>query len=82
MIRCSYPACSWQSIAASAAGARQQYAEHLVATHAERVDAEIPEGMVQVRIDADDEWRTMTAEQATAFHQAVHAADDEDGGDR
>lgn len=76
MIRCSYPDCAWQSIAPSDAGARRQYAEHVVDAHTEEVEADVPEGSVQVRIDADDDWRTMTATQASAFHRAVHEADD------
>ncbi|MFB6188770.1 MAG: hypothetical protein ABEI57_02700 [Halapricum sp.] len=76
MIRCPHPGCVWQSIAASQAGARQQYADHLVEAHADRVEADIPDGMVQVRVDEEDDWRTMTPEQARAFHRGVHETDD------
>lgn len=77
MVRCTHPTCGWQSIAASAAGGREQLAEHLVAAHAREVDAEadIPEGMVQVRVDGDDEWRTLSVEQARALQRAVHGDD-------
>ena len=76
MVRCSYADCGWQSIAPAESAAREQYATHLVEAHAEEVSADIPDGMVQVRIDEADAWRTMTAEQAQAFHRAVHEADD------
>jgi predicted small metal-binding protein len=75
MFRCPTPGCGWRAIAPSEAAAREQYAEHLIAAHAEPVEADIPEGMVQVRVGEDDEWRTMTFEQATAFHEAVHGDD-------
>ncbi|MFC6973577.1 hypothetical protein ACFQL1_01135 [Halomicroarcula sp. GCM10025709] len=73
-MRCSHDGCRWQAIAASAAGARRQYAEHLVATHTEQVDADVPEGKVQVRVD--DEWETMTVEQARSYHDRFEASDD------
>lgn len=76
MIRCSYDGCRWQSIAPSEEAAQEQYATHLVEAHTTEVDAEIPDGMVQVKMDAADDWRTMTPEQAAAFHRAVHEADD------
>lgn len=72
MVRCTHPGCGWQSIAPSEAIAREQFADHLVEAHAREVDADVPDGKVQVRIDEDDEWRTMTFEQAKAFHEAVN----------
>ncbi|MFC7134157.1 MULTISPECIES: hypothetical protein [Salinibaculum] len=75
MVRCTRDGCGWESIAPSESAAQAQYADHLVTEHARRVDADIPEGMVQVRLDEGDEWRTMTVEQATAFHEAVHGDD-------
>lgn len=77
MVRCNYPGCGWQSLAPSEAAAREQFADHLVTAHAERVDAEIPEGMVQIRVD-DSGWREMTPEQASAFHDAVFADESAD----
>jgi len=74
MIRCPDPDCGWQAIAPSDDAARDQYAAHLVDAHTESVDAEVPEGMVQVRV-GDGEWRTMTAEQATTFHDATESDD-------
>jgi len=72
MIRCSHPGCPWQAIAPSTAAARAQYAEHLVAEHATDVDADIPEGMVQVKLHEDGEWITTTIEEARALHEAAH----------
>lgn len=72
MVRCAYDGCGWRAIAPSETAAEEQYAEHIVTDHAEEVDAEIPDGMVQVRNGEDAEWRTMTLEQALAFHDAVH----------
>ena len=76
MVHCTHDGCGWQAIAPSQAAAQRQYAEHLVSEHARETDANVPAGKVQVRIDDDDEWRTMTFEQATAFHEAVHDGDD------
>jgi predicted small metal-binding protein len=76
MVRCTHADCGWQSIAPSEAAAQRQYADHLVDVHAETVDREIPDGLVEVRLGEDDEWRTMTFEQAQAFHDAVHEQDD------
>lgn len=72
MVECSYAGCSWQSIAPSAAAAREQYAEHIVDEHARTVDAEIPEGMVQVKLESEGEWITTTIEEARKLHDAVH----------
>lgn len=67
MKHCSYPNCSWRAVAPSAAAAWPQYAEHIVAEHAQSVDADIPEGMVQLKRDGDDEWLTVTPEEARAY---------------
>jgi predicted small metal-binding protein len=72
-MRCSHDGCGWQTIAASAAGARRQYAKHLVEAHTEQVDAEVPEGKVQVRVG--DEWETMTVEQARSYHDRIGTDD-------
>lgn len=76
MVHCTHAGCGWQAIAPSAAAAKQQYAEHLVAAHATETDADIPDGKVEVRVDGDDDWRTMTFEQAKAFHDGVHQPDE------
>jgi predicted small metal-binding protein len=76
MVHCTQTGCGWQSIAPSEPAAQRQYAEHLVEEHTEDVDREIPAGMVEVRLGEDDEWRTMTVEQAKAFHDAVHGYDE------
>ena len=67
MKRCPYPDCSWQAIAPSAEAAWPQYAEHIVAEHAEPVDADVPEGTVQLKFDADGEWLTISAEDAHEY---------------
>lgn len=72
MVRCSHPGCSWQAIAPSESAAWSQYAEHLVAEHARTVDADVPEGMVQVKLREGDEWITATVEEARELHDAVH----------
>lgn len=69
-LRCYHPGCRWQSIAPSLPAAREQYVEHLVDEHVREVDAEVPEGMVQVRFGEDDEWRTVTREEARRLHRA------------
>jgi predicted small metal-binding protein len=76
MVHCTHPGCGWQAIAPSQPAAQKQYAEHLVAAHATETDADIPDGKVEVRVDEDDEWRTMTFEQAKAFHEGLHRLDD------
>ena len=75
MVHCTHDDCGWHAIAPSPAAAKRQYATHLVEEHASEVDADIPDGKVQVRIDEDDEWRTMTFEQAKTFHEAVNNRD-------
>lgn len=72
MKRCSHPTCSWQSIAPSEDAALAQYAEHLVAAHARDVDADVPDGMVQVKLREEGEWITATFEEARELHDAVH----------
>lgn len=72
MVRCPRTGCRWQSIAPSEEAARTQYAKHLVAEHTTEVDAEIPDGMVEVRLGEDDEWRLMTVEEAKALHEDHH----------
>lgn len=75
MVRCSHEDCGWGAIAASRAGARRQYAEHLLAEHTQEVDATVPEGKVQIRV-GDGEWETMTVEQARSFHERFGVTDD------
>lgn len=72
MLRCSHSGCPWRSIAPSEAAARRQYAEHLVEAHSTPVDADVPEGMVQVKLEAGGEWITTTVEHARELHDAVH----------
>ncbi|GKZ13425.1 hypothetical protein [Haladaptatus sp. T7] len=67
MIRCSQDECGWIAIAPSERAAWKQYESHLLETHVETVETEIPDGHVQVRTD-DGEWETMTREQAREFH--------------
>ncbi|WP_158056176.1 hypothetical protein [Halorussus halophilus] len=69
-LRCEKPGCRWTAIAPSSAAAREQYREHLKDEHTTEVDAEIPEGMVQVKVDG--EWKTMTPEEAKSFHEDGH----------
>jgi predicted small metal-binding protein len=75
MYRCKRPGCGWQSIAPSEEAAFDQYVEHLVEEHAERVDADVPEGMVQVRFGESDEWRTVTPEEAHRLHREHHGGE-------
>lgn len=72
MLRCSHPDCGWQAIAPSEAAAWDQYGRHLVDAHARTVDADIPEGMVQIKLQEDDEWITATVEEAQRLHDSVH----------
>lgn len=73
-MRCPRPDCGWHAVAPSEAAAREQLAEHVVAEHAREADPDetIPEGMVQVRVGEDDEWKTVTVEEAKALHEAHH----------
>lgn len=72
MHRCDREGCGWQAIAPTGAAAAEQFARHLVAAHGRETDADVPEGMVQVRTGEDDEWTTMTLEEAKAFHATRH----------
>ncbi len=72
MLCCSHPGCSWRAVAPSRDAAWDQYAEHLVGEHARTVDADIPEGMVQVRFGTDEEWVTTTPEEAHRLHDDIH----------
>lgn len=72
MIDCPYDGCSWQAIAPSEDAALAQYAEHMVDEHSKTVDADIPEGMVQVKLREGGEWITTTPEEARKLHDAVH----------
>ncbi|UVE49623.1 DUF1059 domain-containing protein [Haloferax larsenii] len=72
MKRCSHPGCSWQAIAPSADAAMAQYAEHLVEAHAKTVEADIPDGMVQIKLQEDGEWITTTFEEARELHDSFH----------
>lgn len=71
---CDWDGCGWQAIAASITGAYDQYVEHVIDEHSTEVeiDEEIPEGMVQVKLGPDDEWRLVTVEQAKRLHDEVH----------
>jgi predicted small metal-binding protein len=72
MVRCAHPGCSWRPIAPSEDAAWSQYAEHLVEEHTRTVEADVPEGMLQVKLTEDDEWMTVTVEQARRLHDVVH----------
>lgn len=71
-MRCSRPGCGWEAIAPSDAAARQQYVEHLVEAHSTTVDADVPEGMVQVKAGDAEEWTTVTVEEALELHEELH----------
>jgi hypothetical protein len=60
--------------------AEEALAEHVVREHATEVDADVPEGMVQVRV-GDGEWRTMTPAAARAYHESLHADERPSGRD-
>lgn len=77
MRQCPVPECGWQAIAPSEEAAERQLEAHFIDVHTEEVDAEIPPGMVQVRLGGDDEWVTMTFEEAMAYHQSRHRHGDE-----
>ncbi|EJN60430.1 hypothetical protein [Halogranum rubrum] len=74
MLQCSRPGCGWQAFAPSAAAAREQYLIHLVEAHATDVDAEIPDGMVQVHV-GDGEWMTVSFDEATELHELKQSTD-------
>ena len=69
MLRCSHPGCPWQAIAPSRDAAMDQYAAHLVDEHRETVDADIPDGMVQIKLAEDENWVTTTVEEARELHE-------------
>ncbi|RBI64540.1 hypothetical protein DMJ13_08700 [halophilic archaeon] len=63
MVRCEQEDCGWVAIAPSGRAAWRQYEEHVLAEHVETVEADVPDGHVQVRTD-DGEWTTMEIEEA------------------
>jgi hypothetical protein len=63
MVRCEQEDCGWVAIAPSERAAWRQYEEHVLDEHVESVDADVPDGHVQVRTD-DGEWKTLTIEEA------------------
>lgn len=71
MLACPDEDCGWQAVAPSRRAGLAQLAEHLVAEHGTVVDADVPEGTVQMR--RDGEWTTVPIEEATG--------DDCDAGD-
>jgi hypothetical protein len=75
MGQCTHPG-GWQAIAPTRAVARSQYTEHPVRQYATETDATIPDGSVEVRLSEDDEWQTMAFEQAKAFPEGIHRADE------
>lgn len=72
MVECSYSGCSWRSIAPSESAAWRQYAEHIVGEHGRTVSEEIPDGMVQVKLERDGDWITTTVQEARRLHDAMH----------
>lgn len=78
MRRCTRAGCGWGAIAPSGAAATEQYVRHLVEDHASVVDVGIPEGMVQVRVGENDEWVTMTPDEARELHATLHGARDDE----
>lgn len=62
MITCPHRECGWQAIAPSERAARRKYASHVVEAHGKSVDAEIPEGTIEVKHDGDDEWEQIPVE--------------------
>jgi hypothetical protein len=72
MVRCLHEGCSWLAIAPSEGAARTQLADHVATEHATTAGADIPDGKVQVRVGPDDEWRTVTAEEARDLHRDAH----------
>ncbi|SEO38364.1 hypothetical protein SAMN04487948_102157 [Halogranum amylolyticum] len=67
MKQCSRSGCAWQTFAPSPRLAREQYLSHLVEAHTREVDADVPEGMVQVHVG--DEWVTVSPDEATDLHR-------------
>lgn len=75
MYHCTRSDCGWRSIAPSEEAAFDQYVDHLMGEHASYVEADIPEGMVQVRFGEDDAWVTVTPEEAHRLHREHHGGD-------
>lgn len=75
MIRCTQPGCRWQAIAASREAAEAQLDEHLREEHLEDVPAELPEGVVQVKVDEDDDWQTLTLEDVDRLFEDARSDD-------
>jgi hypothetical protein len=71
-MQCPNADCSWRAIAPSTDAAREQYARHVLEEHAREVDADIPEGKVQVKLHPDGEWFTTTRAVAKRLHDDVH----------
>lgn len=63
MITCPHPDCGWQAIAPSERVAHEQYASHVVEVHGDVVDVEVPDGTIEVKHDADDEWQRIPVEE-------------------
>ncbi|MDG5775310.1 hypothetical protein VB773_10515 [Haloarculaceae archaeon H-GB2-1] len=72
MYHCRQPGCGWQAIAPSESAAREQYLAHLLDEHTTDVDADVPEGMVQVKLDAEADWVTVTVAEAKRLHERNH----------
>ena len=72
MLQCPHTGCRWHAIAPSKNVALRRYAEHIVDEHSTAVDADVPEGMVQVRLRRDGPWITTTRERARELHDALH----------
>ena len=72
MLHCEHPNCGWTAIAPSERVARERYVDHLLDEHTREVDAEIPEGTVQVKVGDDDEWTTVPLEEARQIREEFH----------
>lgn len=81
MLRCHYVGCGWHALAPSERAAREQLDAHIAAAHVSEVDAEVPDGMVQVKTGDDDEWRTVPPEEAARLHEREHDAGGDDPAD-
>lgn len=81
MLACPEADCGWRALAPSRRAALSQLAEHLVDEHGTVVDADVPEGEVQVR--RDGEWRTLPVEEAAVDEEpdAGDARRNASGGD-
>lgn len=56
----------------SGEGKNYHFDEYFVEAHAEEVEAETPDGMVQVQLEQDGEWITTTIEGARELHESMH----------